>query len=199
MASPSVGSGSRTRFTLAGLFVLMAIVAGLLAFLRSSTWQQLASSNTFWLGLGAGVLTLLLLGAHVAGNYWGERVNPRLHQQARGSEDPTSKELQALVPRGTAARVPETHLRTYQKLHLGVWLVVALGAAAGLWLGTWYVEYMAGERLTWGGWLLGGLSGGVICGVFTFAVVSCTLGVLRGLRESGRPIQVELEPPDRPK
>lgn len=185
---------SRMRFSLLGLLVAMAVVAVLLAFFRSRTWQQLAASNTFWLSLGAGVLSLLLIAAHVAGNYWGERVNPRLHQQACRTEDRAQRELQALVPRGTAARVPETHLRTHQRLHLGVWMLVAVGALAGVWLGTWYVRYMAGERLRWGGLVLGGASGGVICGVLTFAVVSCALGVLRGLRESSRPIQVTLEP-----
>ncbi|GEM_PF-5841517 len=185
----------RARFTLLGLLVAVAAVAVVLAFFRSSTWQQLAASNTFWLSLGAGVLSLLLIAAHVAGNYWGERVNPRLHRQACQMESSTRKELQALLPRGTAARVPETHLRTHQRLHLGVWLLVALGGLAGGWLGIWYVRHMAGERLGWGGLILGGLSGGVICGVLSFAVVSCTLEVLRGLRESSRPIQVTLDPP----
>ncbi len=195
MPSSPAPSGFRTRFSLLGLFVAVAVVAAALAFFRSSTWQQLAASNTFWLTLGAVVLSLLLAAAHVAGNYWGERVNPRLHRQACQLEDPATRELAVLVPRGTAARVPETHLRSRQRLHLSVWVLVALGSLAGLWLGTWYVRYMAGERLSWGGVALGALSGGVICGVLTFAVVSCTLGVLRGLHESGQPVQVQLESP----
>ncbi len=195
MPSSSTPRLFRTRFTLWGLFLALTAVAAVLAFFRSALWQQLAASNTFWLTLGAAVLSLMLAAAHVAGNYWGERVNPRLHRQARQGEDPRGRELAVLVPRGTAARVPETHLRSRQRLHLGVWVLVALGFLAGLWLGTWYVRYMTGDRLSWGGLVLGAISGGVICGVLTFAVVSCTLGVLRGLYESGQPIQVKLETP----
>ncbi len=185
----------KLRFTLPGLFAAVTVVAVAVAFSRSSWGQWLASHRA----VVAGGIALLWIGglilAHVAGNYWGERINPQLRQSGEVPDPETLKHFRRAVPRGWRASVPETHLRSRERIHLALWSLVALGAALGAWAGVRFVQYMTSGEVNTAGLVLGGVSAAVLGGVWTFLIATCVVGIVRGLRESARPIEVQLHKP----
>jgi hypothetical protein len=144
------------KFRLRQMFFVVTLLSGLCA--------SIAVTHGPWpwvIGLSA-----LLVGAHISGNLIGTRLRDTSCDvvrwraaDPRGAPDyPFTTPTEALA---TAPLPPETNLRNFGRMVVGMrWYMLGGLAAGSLFAGT-VIGFTLGRRAGWGGWLVGAGTGGV--------------------------------------
>jgi len=164
--SPLSSPGDRRpQFSLLTLFIAVTAVAGFCGLI--TTVSPLWSAAILWI--------LVLIAAHVAGNWQGTTMRQKHSRQVDVPEKPTSS--------GKLVYAPTTGLRRHAVLGRPMFVSAAASAVAGCIVG---VIYLTGQSQTSSlpGLVLGASSAGIIGGLFGFLSSSFFTVAAQSFREA---------------
>ncbi len=154
------------QFSLRTLFIVIAVVAGLLAVVAAAS--TLTSVLLIWF--------VLLVFCHVAANAWGTKSNRRkilTDDESQFSPSAGQTLSQQTVP---AAKVPNSHLSHRRALSWWLWLPIPAGAVMGAYAGIHMLYGSFAAVPNWKTLAVAATSSALVGGFLAF-MVSSFLGV----------------------